>query len=53
MLETDKEMRRLQKAHVTLMRNPVFAFYAGIMMIGKCEIDDDVSTACKIGRAHV
>ena len=50
MLETDKEMRRLQKAHVTLMRNPMFAFYAGIMMIGKCEINDDVPTACTNGR---
>ena len=46
----DKELRRLQKAHVTLMRTPTFAFYSGILMLGKAEIDDDIPTACTNGR---
>lgn len=46
----DRELKRLQKAHVTLMRNPKFAFYSGILMVGKSEIADDVPTACTNGR---
>ena len=46
----DKELRRLQKAHVTLMRTPTFAFYSGILMLGKSEIDDNIPTACTNGR---
>jgi predicted metal-dependent peptidase len=46
----DKELRRLQKAHVTLMRNPLFAFYSGILMVGKSEIVDDIPTAATNGR---
>ena len=47
---TDKELRRLQKAHVTLMRNPNFAFYSGILMVGRVEVTDDAPTACTNGR---
>jgi predicted metal-dependent peptidase len=49
-VNNDKELRRLQKAHVTLMRNPKFAFYSGILMVGKSEVVDDIPTACTNGR---
>lgn len=59
MTQVDKEERRIQKAHIALMRNPKFALYSGILMVGKVEIDDDFSTAatngrdCKYGRKFV
>jgi predicted metal-dependent peptidase len=46
----DKEARRLQKAHITLMRNPKFALYSGILMVGKVSVRDDIPTACTNGR---
>ena len=33
-----KTERRLKKAHITLMRNPKFALWSGIFMVGKCEV---------------
>lgn len=46
----DVEERRLKRAKVSLMRNPMFALWQGIMMVGKTEICDDVPTACTDGR---
>jgi hypothetical protein len=46
----DKEERRLKKAKVTLMREPKFALWSGILMLGKTEVVDDVPTACTNGR---
>jgi len=50
MTTIDKEARRIQKAHITLMRNPKFALYSGILMVGKVELVEDVPTACTNGR---
>ncbi len=36
-----KTERRLKKAHITLMRNPKFALWSGIFMVGKCEVVED------------
>lgn len=46
----DVEERRLKRAKISLMRNPMFALWQGIMMVGKTEICDDVPTACTDGR---
>jgi len=46
----DKEERRLKKAKISLMREPKFALWSGIMMIGKTEVVDDMPTACTNGR---
>ena len=46
----DKEARRVQKAHISLMRNPKFALYSGILMVGKVEISDTCPTAATNGR---
>jgi len=40
----------LQKAKVSLMRNEKFALFAGVLMVGKTIVDDDVPTACTNGR---
>jgi predicted metal-dependent peptidase len=47
---TDKEERKLKKAKISLMREPKFALWSGIMMIGKTEVVDDMPTACTNGR---
>ena len=46
----DKEERRLKKVKIGLMRNPKFALWSGIMMVGKTAISDTFSTACTNGR---
>jgi len=46
----DKEARRIQKAHISLMRNKEFALYSGILMVGKVTIEDDFPTAATNGR---
>ena len=46
----DKEERKLKKVKIGLMRNPKFALWSGIMMVGKTILDDDVPTACTDGR---
>lgn len=46
----DKEERKLKKAKVGLMRNPKFALWSGVMMVGKTILSDDVPTACTNGR---
>lgn len=42
-------LQRLQRAHTELMSNPHTMPYAGIFMVGKYEVRDDVRTACTDG----
>lgn len=44
------EERKLQKAKISLMRDPKFALLQGIMMVGKTHVDDHIPTACTDGR---
>ena len=46
----DTEERRLKKAKITLMREPKFALWSGILMLGKTEVVEDIPTACTNGR---
>jgi predicted metal-dependent peptidase len=48
--QKDKVERRLKKVKIDLMRNPKFALWSGIMMVGKTEVSDDIPTACTNGR---
>jgi predicted metal-dependent peptidase len=48
--QKDKVERKLKKVKIDLMRNPKFALWSGIMMVGKTEISDDIPTACTNGR---
>lgn len=50
MEQKDKEERKLKKAKISLMRNPKFAFWSGIMMVGKTVLSDDCPTAMTDGR---
>lgn len=45
-----QEERRLQKAKISLMRNEKFALFAGVLMVGKTFVKDDIPTACTNGR---
>jgi predicted metal-dependent peptidase len=42
--------QRVQKSHVALMNNPKYCMYAGIFMLGKTEVRDDIPTAATDGR---
>lgn len=44
------EERRVQKAKVSLMRDPKFALLSGILMVGRTRVDDNVPTAKTNGR---
>jgi predicted metal-dependent peptidase len=44
------EERKLQKAKVTLMRDPRFALWSGVLMVGQTKIIDDLPTAGTNGR---
>lgn len=44
------EERKVQKAKITLMRNPKFALLSGVMMVGRTSVVDAVPTACTNGR---
>lgn len=44
------EERRVQKAKITLMRNPKFALLSGILMVGKTSVEDKIPTAMTNGR---
>jgi len=46
----DKAERRLKKVKIALMRNPKFALWSGILMLGKTSIADNAPTACTNGR---
>lgn len=37
--------QRVERAHVTLMRDPHFCLFSGLFMVGKVEVRDDVPTA--------
>jgi predicted metal-dependent peptidase len=51
MSEQGKEERRLSKAVITLMRQPRFAFYSGMLMMGRTSVEDEgVPTAYTDGR---
>ena len=50
MLAKDKEARRLSKVKISIMRNPKFALWSGLMTVGKTTVDDDMPTACTNGR---
>jgi predicted metal-dependent peptidase len=49
----DKEERKLKKVKIALMRNPLFALYQGVMMVGKTSLRDDIPTACTNGRDEI
>ena len=49
-MSKDKEERKLKKAKIDLMRNPKFALWSGIMMVGKTEVVDGFPTAATNGR---
>ena len=49
MAEIDQE-RRLKKIKIGIMRNPKFAFWGSIMMIGKTSVSDNCPTAMTNGR---
>ena len=44
------EERKLQRAKISLMRNPKFALLSGILMVGRTLVDDNTPTACTNGR---
>ena len=44
------EERRLQKAKISLMRSDKFALFAGILMVGRTTVVDDIPTASTNGR---
>lgn len=44
------EERRVQKAKITMMRDPKFALWSGILMVGRTSVVDNISTACTNGR---
>ena len=41
--------QRLEKTHVSLMRNEKFCLFSGLFMIGKIEVKDDMPTAATDG----
>lgn len=47
---SQSEERKLQKAKISLMRNPKFALWSGILMVGKTSVSDTVPTAMTNGR---
>jgi predicted metal-dependent peptidase len=53
MLAKDKEARRLSKVKISIMRNPKFALWSGLMTVSKTKVDDDTPTAYTNGRDEV
>jgi hypothetical protein len=51
--QKDKEERRLKKVKIGLMRNPKFALWSGIMMVGKTHVSETFPTACTDGRNEI
>ena len=47
------EERKLKKAKISLMRDPRFALWQGIMMVGKTVVSDNVPTAATNGRDEI
>jgi predicted metal-dependent peptidase len=46
----NKEERKLKRVKISLMRNPKFALWSGIMMVGKTALSDEIPTAMTDGR---
>ena len=44
------EERKVQKAKIPLMRDPRFALWSGILMVGRTSVVDNIPTACTNGR---
>ena len=44
------EERKVQKSKITMMRDPKFALWSGILMVGRTSVVDNISTACTNGR---
>jgi predicted metal-dependent peptidase len=44
------EERKVQKAKISLMRNPKFALLSGVLMVGRTSVVDNIPTACTNGR---
>ena len=44
------EERKVQRAKISLMRNPKFALLSGILMVGRTLVDDNTPTASTNGR---
>jgi predicted metal-dependent peptidase len=42
--------QRLERTHVKLMQHKDFCLFAGVFMIGKVEVREDIPTACTNGR---
>lgn len=42
--------RRLQRAKVSLVRNPMFSLWSAVLLMGDTTVDDDTPTACTDGR---
>jgi len=51
--QKDKEERRLSKVKISIMRNPKFALWSGMMTIGKTYVKDGFPTAMTNGRDEV
>lgn len=49
----DKQERRLKKIKIAIMRNPKFAFWGSIMMVGSTSVSDDCPSAATNGRDEV
>ena len=50
LVNKDKEARRLSKVKISIMRNPKFALWSGLMTVGKTKVSEDIPTACTNGR---
>lgn len=49
-MDLEKAQRKLKKVKINLMRNPKFALWSGVMMIGKTSVVEGIPTACTNGR---
>ena len=45
--------RKLKKVKISIMRNPKFALWQGVLMIGKTQVADDVASAQTNGRDEI
>jgi predicted metal-dependent peptidase len=48
-----KEERKLSKVKISLMRDPMFALWQGVMMVGKTTVSDTCPTAATNGRDEI
>jgi predicted metal-dependent peptidase len=53
MMTTVSAERKLKKVKINLMRDPRFALWSGIIMVGKTSVSDTVTTACTNGRDEI